>query len=174
MKKLTKVCLITALVLALGGTALTAGLTATLREAFSDHRRSELSDSLRLRARVTQLEEAISSGLSQWLERDSRAEDVAVGAPAATEPPRAEETDEVTHAGALAPEEPTETESTAPVGYRIARYGSIIGVFDENGELLRTVNVRVDTLPAVDQAALEDGIPAADKQAMLEILGQLS
>lgn len=174
MKKLTKVCLVTALVLALGGTALTAGLTATLQEAFSDHRRSELRDSLRLRARVTQLEEAISAGLSQWLERDSHAEDVAVGAPAATEPPHAEETDEVTHAGALAPEEPTETETASPTGYRIARYGNIIGVFDEKGELLRTVNVRVDTLPAVDQEALEEGILAADRQAMMEIVGQFS
>lgn len=173
MKKLTKVCLVTALVLALGGTALTAGLTTTLQEAFSDHRRSNLRDSLRLRARVTELEDALSSGLSQWMERDSRAEDVAVGAPAATEPP-SEETDEVTHAGAHAPEEPTETETASPTGYRIARYGSIIGVFDEDGELLRTVNVRVDTLPAVDQKALEEGILAADRQAMMEIVGQFS
>ncbi|UKI12387.1 MAG: hypothetical protein L6V84_06605 [Oscillospiraceae bacterium] len=61
---------------------------------------------------------------------------------------------EVTHAGAHAAEEPVGTQPAEACAYRVTEYRGIIGVFDGDGRLMRTINVRVDTLPAVDREAL--------------------
>ena len=79
---------------------------------------------------------------------------------------------EVTHAGAHAAEEPVGTQPAEACAYRVTEYRGIIGVFDGDGRLMRTVNVRVDTLPAVDREALAVGIVAGTWQEMMDIVGQ--
>lgn len=79
---------------------------------------------------------------------------------------------EVTHAGAHAAEEPVGTQPAEACAYRVTEYRGIIGVFDGDGRLMRTVNVRVDTLPAVDREALAAGIVAGTWQEMMDIVGQ--
>lgn len=166
MKNWKKGLLITALVLALGGTVLTAAFAASLRESLSAHKRKQLRDSLRLQARVSQLEDV--------LETDD--EQPVVGEPA-TQPivteTETERVGEVTHPEALSPATtPAEPETTCL--YRVAAYEGIIGVFDESGRLLRTVNVRLDTLPSVDQDALTVGIIANSWQELQTLVEQYS
>ena len=66
--------------------------------------------------------------------------------------------------------EPAADPEAAP--YVVAEYRGIIGVFDGEGNLLRTVNVSVSTLPDADRAALADGIQAMSWQDMMDIVGQ--
>lgn len=148
--------------LALGGTALTAGFAVSLRDSLSAHKRRQLRDTLRLQARVSQLEDLRET-----------ASDEPVATEPATQPPETQRVGEVTHPEAQAPATtPVEPETTCL--YRVAAYGSIIGVYDETGRLLRTVNVRLDTLPAVDREALAVGIVAQSWQELLALVEQYS
>lgn len=172
MRRLTKGIVCVALLAALGGTALTAQTAYSLRDTLSAHKRDSLHDTLRLRSRVTQLEQVVGEWSSQLLEKDSQPGDVAVDAPVGTAPAETESSSvgEVTHPGAQAAELPEETGPVEAAAYRIAAYGDIIGVFDADGQLLHTINVRLDTLPEVDRTALAEGIQAADRQEMMDIV----
>ena len=56
---------------------------------------------------------------------------------------------------------PSEPETAIPPSlYLIAEHKGIIGLFDASGELLRSVNVFVMTLPEAEREALAVGIPA--------------
>ena len=65
-----------------------------------------------------------------------------------------------------------ETEDTeSPVAaYLLTVHNGMIGVLDASGELVRTVNVFVMTLPEIEQEALAVGIPAYSEEEMLAIL----
>lgn len=171
MRRWTKGIVCVALLAALGGTILTAQTAYGLRDTLSAHKRDSLHDTLRLRSRVTQLEQVVGEWSSQLLEKDSQPGDVAADASVGTAPAETEPSSvgEVTHPGAQAAELPEET-GPIEAAYRIAAYGDIIGVFDADGQLLNTINVRLDTLPEVDRAALAEGIQAADRQEMMDIV----
>ena len=182
MKKLIRGLAAVTLLLSWGGTALTAAFAVNLRDTLTSYRQKNLRENLSLRARLSQIEEALESGADCLLggETNPGGDAVAVDAPAATlpvaggmesAPSDATCTDEVTNAGAHAAEEPTAGEPDQAVAYRISEYRGIIGVFDCDGVLIRTVNVRIDTLPAVDQEELAVGIVAATWQEMMDIVG---
>ena len=171
MRKLTKGLIVTALLFSWGGTALTAAFAANLRE------------NLNLRARLAQVESAVEAGADKLLGVGTEPDGNAIQADAPAQATPAESTSgrlpadtdgvgEVTHAGAHAAEEPVGTQPAKACAYRVTEYRGIIGVFDGDGRLMRTVNVRVDTLPAVDREALAAGIVAGTWQEMMDIVGQ--
>ena len=53
----------------------------------------------------------------------------------------------------------------------VREHEGIIGVFGIDGELEYTVEVYIKTLPEKDRQLLKNGIYAADKEELLEILG---
>ena len=53
----------------------------------------------------------------------------------------------------------------------VREHEGVIGVFGDNGEHLYTVEVYVKTLPEKDRALLKEGIYAATREELLEILG---
>lgn len=181
MKKLIRGLVVVTLLLSWGGTALTAAFAINLRDALTSYRQKNLRENLSLRARLSQIEDVLESGADRLLgeETSPNGNAAAADAPAATLPVAGDEsapsdatsTDEVTNPGAHAAEEPTAEASGRSAAYRISEYRGIIGVFDSDGVLIRTVNVRVDTLPTVDQEDLAIGIVAATWQEMMDIVG---
>ena len=181
MKKLAKIALITALVMSVGGSALASTFAALTRSAQAELRQHNISEMLSLKSRIRKLESglsAIADALPDEKEAQGDASQVDASQvdasqvnaePDDTEVMLPEETVAeavVTHAEAHA------AEPAAERGYIISVYRGIIGVFDADGRLLRTVNVSVATLPASDREALLDGIPASTQEQMLEIVGQ--
>ena len=53
----------------------------------------------------------------------------------------------------------------------VREHEGVIGVFSADGELEYTVEVYIKTLPEKDRQLLKNGIYAADKEELLEILG---
>lgn len=183
MRKLTKGLIVTALLFSWGGTALTAAFAANLRDTLTAFRQKNLRENLNLRARLAQVESAVEAGADKLLGAGTEPDGNAVQANAPAQATPAESTSgrlpadtdgvgEVTHAGAHAAEEPVGTQPAEACAYRVTEYRGIIGVFDGDGRLMRTVNVRVDTLPAVDREALAAGIVAGTWQEMMDIVGQ--
>ena len=183
MRKLTKGLIVTALLFSWGGTALTAAFAANLRDTLTAFRQKNLRENLNLRARLAQVESAVEAGADKLLGAGTEPDGNAVQADAPAQATPAESTSgrlpadtdgvgEVTHAGAHAAEEPVGTQPAEACAYRVTEYRGIIGVFDGDGRLMRTVNVRVDTLPAVDREALAAGIVAGTWQEMMDIVGQ--
>lgn len=188
MKKLTKILLVCTLVLALGGSALSSALAITVSQALKDLKQKNVCDVITLRARVSELEGTLGKGLSALADKAAQvfapAEDdgngendgQAVEAPAGEQDPdrvAGEVTLNEAHAAEPAAE-PSADLSADPEAapYVVAEYRGIIGVFDGEGNLLRTVNVSVSTLPDADRAALADGIQAMSWQDMMDIVGQ--
>lgn len=171
MKKLAKIALIAALVMSVGGSALASTFAALTRSAQAELRQHNISEMLSLKSRIRKLESGLSA-IADALpdEKEAQGDASQVNAePDDTEVMLPEETVAeavVTHAEAHA------AEPVAERGYIISVYRGIIGVFDADGRLLRTVNVSVATLPASDRDALLDGIPASTQEQMLEIVGQ--
>ena len=59
-------------------------------------------------------------------------------------------------------------ESPEPL-YTVRAHEGIIGIFDADGTLCRSVNVFVMTLPEADREALAAGIPAYSEEEMRRI-----
>ena len=65
---------------------------------------------------------------------------------------------------------PTVKEEPLSCEYRICSVNQIIGVYNENGELLRLVDVPIDNLPAADREKLSAGIKTDSWQAVESFL----
>lgn len=166
MRKLVKILIVGALVVSLGGSAVAASAVVAVNNALEELRTRSLNDNLSLRSRINQLESVVAEKLPELADRAME-----VIAPADGSPEDEDEVvgmDEVTspamHAAADADDAPAEA------GYLIREYNGIIGVFDADGLLLRTVNVAVSTLPACDREALDEGITAATFEEMNSIV----
>ena len=187
MSKCTKGLLIAALCLLTTWLGLAYLYTYSVSEELAMLRREDRSDTVYLRCRIRELESKLSAGLQEILP----AEPVGgVGeettAPAETEEEResetvtdtavetaAPDTEEVTLPVHQSPETqaPSEPETAIPPSlYLIAEHKGIIGLFDASGELLRSVNVFVMTLPEAEREALAVGIPARSWSEAVEML----
>lgn len=75
-------------------------------------------------------------------------------------------------------ENPEETEAeadtSAAIIYTIKIHDGIIGVFDNDGHLIETVNVVVITLPTADREALDQGITACGTEELRKILERIA
>ena len=177
MRKLTKVLLAGALLLSLGGSAAATAAAVTINNALEELRCRSISNDLTIRSRVDQLESVLTEKLPGLMDKaldvfspvDNALADGHDAAPAAegalpadADIDPADGIGEVTSPALHAADAPAET-------YVIRAYNGIIGVFDGSGLPVRTVNTAVDTLPAADRAALEEGIPAASFEEMCRI-----
>ena len=193
MSKCTKGLLIAALCLLTTWLGLAYLYTYSVSEELAMLRREDRSDTVYLRCRIRELESQLTAGLQEILP----AEPVGgVGeettAPAETEEEResgkaqesetvtdttvetaAPDTEAVTLPVHQSPETqaPSEPETAIPPSlYLIAEHKGIIGLFDASGELLRSVNVFVMTLPEAEREALAVGIPARSWSEAVEML----
>ena len=177
MKKLAKIALIAALVMSVGGSALASTFAALTRSAQAELRQHNISEMLSLKSRIRKLESglsAIADALPDEKEAQGDASQVdASQVDASQVNAEPDDTDVMLPEETVAEAVVTHAEAhAAERGYIISVYRGIIGVFDADGRLLRTVNVSVATLPASDRDALLDGIPASTQEQMLEIVGQ--
>ena len=187
MSKCTKGLLIAALCLLTTWLGLAYLYTYSVSEELAMLRREDRSDTVYLRCRIRELESKLTAGLQEILP----AEPVGgVGeettAPAETEEERESETVTDTAVETAAPDTeavtlpvhqspetqaPSEPETAIPPSlYLIAEHKGIIGLFDASGELLRSVNVFVMTLPEAEREALAVGIPAQSWSEAVEML----
>jgi hypothetical protein len=187
MSKCTKGLLIAALCLLTTWLGLAYLYTYSVSEELAMLRREDRSDTVYLRCRIRELESKLSAGLQEILP----AEPVGgVGeettAPVETEEERESETVTDTAVETAAPDTeavtlpvhqspetqaPSEPETAIPPSlYLIAEHKGIIGLFDASGELLRSVNVFVMTLPEAEREALAVGIPARSWSEAVEML----
>ena len=175
MRQFTKGLLIALTSLALLTAGLTALYTRELSEELTALRREGRSDNVYLRCRVRDLEAelkdylrgtggdgTIPTGGTSHPSFDTEAE----VEPDSTATDRNEETssEPATEAVTLpvhqSPETQPPEESVTPTAlYLLCEHEGILGVFDGTGDLLRTVNVMVLTLPKADRDALRVGIP---------------
>lgn len=194
MKNMLKGLTIAAAVLALGGVILSAAYTHTVSEEVTNLRRESRSDLVYLRTRVRELESELTASLLDRLTPPSQAVDGVVDDETEQVSPDTEadqeteseinsdsesesESEEVTVPAHKAPEtgEPTEdtVETDAPAAmYLLTAYNGVIGVFDASGDLVRTINVFVMTLPKAEQEALAVGIPAYTHEEMCALAEQ--
>lgn len=187
MSKCTKGLLIAALCLLTTWLGLAYLYTYSVSEELAMLRREDRSDTVYLRCRIRELESKLTAGLQEILP----AEPVGgVGeettAPSETEEERESETVTDTAVESAAPDTeavtlpvhqspetqaPSEPETAIPPSlYLIAEHKGIIGLFDASGELLRSVNVFVMTLPEAEREALAVGIPARSWSEAVEML----
>ena len=176
MKKILFGLVIFAAASVIGGVILTAVYTGSVSDEVTRLRRENRSDMIYLRTRVRELE----SQLATEILKGQTPPTVAVGGEASEET-RVPDTEEVTVPAHKAPEtqpsgEDTQAgisdEETAAARYILTEHDGVIGVFDASGELLRTVNVFVMTLPEAEREALAVGIPAYSYEEMCELLEQ--
>ena len=175
MKKLTVGLLVFAAILSVGALILSYTYTHSVSEELTLLRRESRNDLVYLRSRVKDLESELQLLRDETKEPTFDAEEpVTETEPLPetdipTEPPV---TEAVTIPSQHAPEtQPPAPESdTTPVRYLITEHNGIIGVFDEDGTLVHTVNVFVMTLPAADREALAAGIPAHSAEELEEII----
>ncbi len=74
------------------------------------------------------------------------------------------------HPETLPPE--SDESDTRQMLYTIGAYEGRIGIFDVTGQLIRTVNVFLFSLPEADREILTVGIPAYSQEEMAEIVGR--
>ena len=165
-------------VAALGVAILSTLYTQTVSEEVTRLRRESRSDIVYLRTRIRELESELTASLLNSLDPPSEA----VGGDGETEPDTDAATDtagSVTEAVTIPTHQTPETQSPT-VGapetdasaalYLLTEHNGVIGVYDESGELLRTVNVFVMTLPEAEREALEVGIPAYSYEEMCDLV----
>lgn len=193
MKKLLKALIATAAVAALVGVLLSAAYTQTVSDELTRLRRESRSDVVYLRNRVRELENELNSSfLDRWAEfLDTETDEVTealtelpeddTSADVETEMDADEESVTIPTHNSPETQEPSEEVSDtvgeetteAPVAaYLLTVHEGVIGVLDASGELVRTVNVFVMTLPEAEQEALAVGIPAYSEEEMLSMLEQ--
>lgn len=177
MKKILIGLVIFAAASVIGGVILTAVYTGSVSDEVTRLRRENRSDLIYLRTRVRELE----SQLATEILKGQTPPAVAVGGEASEET-HAPETEAVTVPTHKAPEtQPSggeadgagvSGEETAAAQYILTEHDSVIGVFDASGELVRTVNVFVMTLPEAEREALAVGIPAYSYEEMCKLVEQ--
>lgn len=195
MKKLVKWLFAGAVALAITQSGLTAVYVHDLSEELHHARLEGFSDTAYLRSRIRDLEstwrETVRDALAAVVETDtapapggetSAHEEPRLPAdpdgeentaPAETEVSR-EEVTLPTHESPADPSIDAEAGTVPAPLYVVAEHRGIIGLFDPEGQLLRTVNVFVMTLPEADRVALAAGIPVsspAEGEALMEALG---
>ena len=193
MKKLFKALIATAAVAALVGVLLSAAYTQTVSEELARLRRESRSDVVYLRNRVRDLENELKASIFDF-DEDSADTEITEETEAQTDP-SAEETladtagdadvneEEVTIPTHNSPETQAPSEETSDAAasveadtsaaaYLLTVHDDVIGVFDGDGELVRTVNVFVMTLPEAEQKALAVGILANSEEELLALLEQ--
>ena len=186
MSKCTKGLLIAALCILTTWLGLAYLYTYSVSEELATLRRENRSDTVYLRYRIRELESELDAGVKGLLP----AEPVGGGAADTVAPPAetgkesdamtdtdqttaSPDTEAVTLPVHQSPETqaPSEPETAVPPSlYLIAEHDGIIGLFDASGELLRSVNVFVMTLPEAEREALAVGIPAWSWSEAMETL----
>ena len=167
MKKLIRGMIASAAVVALVWLLMATVQTHTVSEEVTRLRRESRSDIIYLRTRVRELESELASVLMGAVEPPAES----VGGTAENLPETEDvQTEAVTVPTHQAPETQTRPETEAPAAaYILTEHNGMIGVFDASGELVRTVNVFVMTLPRAEQQALEVGIPAYSYEEMCRL-----
>ncbi len=185
MKKGIKLCIVLLVALSLGGHALGIGLWSQLQNSAEALAKRGLRHWLSLQARVEDLEDALAvfrqdedTGTEKNTDLSETETvvfpDTEACVTEAVTTPNEADTAPVTEADSI-PQAPATEEATSHTAtYIITAHQGIIGVFDDSGELIETVNVAVMTLPSADREALTAGIQASGMDEVRKILDRLA
>jgi hypothetical protein len=72
------------------------------------------------------------------------------------------------------PEEISTSENTEEQKFWIKEYNGLVGIFNADGSLYRTIDTRVKTLPEADQGLLEEGFEVIGKSQLNSIIEDYS
>ena len=72
------------------------------------------------------------------------------------------------------PEEVSTSENTEEQKFWIKEYNGLVGIFNADGSLYRTIDTRVKTLPEADQGLLEEGFEVIGKSQLNSIIEDYS
>jgi hypothetical protein len=178
MKKFLRGLGVTAVIIAIGGVAMSWMYTQNVSEELTRLRRESRSDIVYLRTRVRELESELTACLLNQLEPPSEAVDGEEAPPVEQDTPAPEAgTEAVTVPTHQAPETQTPTldlpdSEATDAEYFLSEYQGVIGVFDNSGNLLRTINVFVMTLPEAERVSLKIGIPVFSWEELDSLLEQ--
>lgn len=177
MRKLTKGLFIAAITCIAGWLCVSTAYTYTVSEEVTRLRREGRSDLIYLRTRIRELESELTSVLLNGPHDPTESVD---GTPE-TETEGTMDTAPTTEAVTVPTHQSPETqppveslpETQSPVAlYLLTEHDGLIGIFDASGELVRTLNVFVFTLPEAEREALRVGIPAYSHEEMLRLAAQ--
>lgn len=147
MRKVAKCLLVLWMLVSLGGTCAVVFFTRSVGQSLKEYRQWAVCEAISLGARLR--------GIGQYPSDDARGSAAPVSADPAAVPGGVQDGSggegQVTSASAHAGQ-PLE------VLYRVGVFRGMIGVYDTDGVLLRTVNTAVATLPQTDRQSLEAGI----------------
>ncbi len=181
MRKLTKGLLVAIVAVSLGWSLLSSLYTHEVAEKLSELRRDSRNDVIYLRCRIRELESELSADLLEQVygavkPTDDPVQDESSVDTSTQNGTSSDKSEAITEEATVPTHESPETqrpedsaEETRQALYLLAEHEGRIGVFDAGGELLRTLNVFVMTLPTSDREALTVGIPAYSWQEMCEL-----
>ncbi len=72
------------------------------------------------------------------------------------------------------PEEVSTSENTEEQTFLIKEYNGLVGIFNTDGSLYKTIDVRVKALPEADQGLLEEGFEVIGKSQLNSIIEDYS
>ncbi|MBE6585268.1 MAG: hypothetical protein E7645_01930 [Ruminococcaceae bacterium] len=187
MRKILKILLTVAVVAALAGHLAGLGFFSELKDKTDQLSKKGLHLWLSLSSRVEALEDSVSA-FGEQVERESSTsslhsdtQEPHTDTPVSEETPTSavtlpQEPETLPHVSETRPSEtaPSVTEAFTSVILIIKSHEGVIGIFDEQDNLLRIVSIAVMTLPAEDRAALEEGLIAASEEEVNRILDRLA
>ena len=153
--------------------------TYTVSEDLATLKRDNRSDIVYLRNRIRDLEATLKSDMSVDATVSNENDDEADCLETVQQSPdyTANETEAVTVPTHQTPETQTPADGDleslpTTATYLFTEYQGLIGVFNDTGELVRTINVFIMTLPESEKEALYVGIPAYSYEEMCKIAEQ--
>ena len=163
-------------ILSVGASVVCAVIAGNVAESFRDYRSSVITTLSSLHAQLSSSKQAFADALTYLdgaKETETQTEHATQKLPA-TEPPSTE-TEQNTTATDVMKDPQLAPESSAPtVLFTVREVDGRIGIYDQNGSLVRTLNVPVATLPRADREQLAMGITLTSQQELNALIEDYS
>lgn len=167
-------------ILSLGAAVVCAVIAGNTAESFRDYRSSVITTLSSVHSQLSSTRQAFTDALARLDGLQAETETETVGsihestapestASESTAPETECESNSIKQPEAAAPE------TAAPTAlYTVREIGGRIGIFNENGALVRTVNVPVATLPRTDRQQLAVGITIHSEEELQALIEDFS
>lgn len=159
-------------ILSVGASVVCAVIAGNTAESFRDYRSSVITTLSSLHGQLTSSKQAFAEALARLdgMQDENETESVHDStAPDTTAPETETESESIRQPEATAPE------TDAPTAlYTVREVSGRIGIFDQSGVLVRTLNVPVATLPRTDREQLAVGIIIHSEQELQTLIEDFS
>ena len=155
-------------ILSVGASVVCAVIAGNTAESFRDYRSSVITTLSSLHGQLASSKQAFAEALARLdgLQDENETESIHEStAPDTTAPETETESESIRQPEATAPDTAVPTAL-----YTVREIGGRIGIFDEGGALVRTVNVPVATLPRADRQQLAVGITIHSEEELQTLI----